>query len=734
MKSKYLLIGLFLLVAALALAACGTATPEPTQAPPPQPTQACPEVPEAPECPVPPEPVVAEVPFEEAWASSPHNDAVAEAFIHWNEEDPAEVPASCAKCHSTPGYQDFLGLDGTEFGVVDNPAPIGSTVECAACHNEVTLEMTSVVFPSGIEVTDLGDQARCMQCHQGRSSTVQVAAAIEEAGLTGDPDTISEELGFINIHYYAAAATRLGTEAKGGFEYEGKSYDARFDHVAGYDSCQDCHNPHTLELKVEECSVCHTDVASAEDLENIRMQGSLVDYDGDGDVSESIQAELDGMRAMLLQAIRAYASEVSGTPIAYSEQTHPYFFIDGDDNGEVDEGEAVRDNMFVAWTPRLVKAAYNYQTSLKDPGAFAHGGKYMIELMYDSIEDLNQALSTPVDLSTAHRVDAGHFASSEEPFRHWDEEGEVPGTCARCHSAQGLPTYLKDGTNVSVHPASGLNCATCHNDLSTFTRFEVGAVTFPSGAQLDLGDSDANLCLNCHQGRESSVSLQAAIDRAGVGDDEVSEALRFRNPHYFAAGATRFGTEAKGAYEYPGQTYNGLFGHVDAFVLCTQCHDTHGLTIRVEGCGACHAGVEGEEDLQNIRLDPTGQAIDYDGDGDTSEGIAGEVQTMDDTLYAAIQAYAAETAGSPIAYNPASYPYWFIDANANGTADADEGDGYASWTPRLLKAAYNFTWVSKDPGAFAHNNEYVMQFLYDSINDIGGDVSGMTRPTPPPAQ
>jgi hypothetical protein len=42
--------------------------------------------------------------------------------------------------------------------------------------------------------------------------------------------------------------------------------------------------------------------------------------------------------------------------------------------------------------------------------------------------------------------------------------------------------------------------------------------------------------------------------------------------------------------------------------------------------------------------------------------------------------------------------------------------------------------VSKDPGAFAHNNEYVMQFLYDSINDIGGDVSGMTRPTPPPAQ
>ena len=48
-----------------------------------------------------PESAVAVVPFEEEWASSPHADASAEAFIHWDEDDPAEVPTSCAKCHST---------------------------------------------------------------------------------------------------------------------------------------------------------------------------------------------------------------------------------------------------------------------------------------------------------------------------------------------------------------------------------------------------------------------------------------------------------------------------------------------------------------------------------------------------------------------------------------------------------------------------------------------------------
>ncbi|MGW8317911.1 MAG: cytochrome c3 family protein, partial [Candidatus Promineifilaceae bacterium] len=126
------------------------------------------------EVPMETEPAV-EVPFEELWMGSGHADATAEAFVHWNEDDPPEVPTSCAKCHSTPGYQDYIGADGSEAGVVDQAAPIGTTVECVACHNDVTLTMSSVVFPSGVEVTGLGPEARCMQCHQGRESGVSVA-------------------------------------------------------------------------------------------------------------------------------------------------------------------------------------------------------------------------------------------------------------------------------------------------------------------------------------------------------------------------------------------------------------------------------------------------------------------------------------------------------------------------------------------------------------------------------
>ena len=63
------------------------------------------------------------------WFRSAHADAAAEAFRHWDEDDPQAVPAGCAKCHSEGGYLDFLGMDGTEAGVVDNDAAIG-TVAC----------------------------------------------------------------------------------------------------------------------------------------------------------------------------------------------------------------------------------------------------------------------------------------------------------------------------------------------------------------------------------------------------------------------------------------------------------------------------------------------------------------------------------------------------------------------------------------------------------------------------
>jgi len=589
-------------------------------------------------------------------------------------------------------------------------------------------------------MTGLGPEARCMECHQGRASSLSVDNAIEEAGLT-DMDTVSEDLGFTNIHYFAAAATQAGGVAMGGYQYPAQVYDSKFAHVEEFDSCEGCHNSHTLELKLEECQSCHEGVLSLEDLPDIRWQGSLVDYDGDGDMEEGIAYEIEGLQEMLYQAMQAYASEVPGTGIVYESHTYPYFFIDGNSNGEADEDEANYGNQYNAWTGRLAKAAYNYQTSLKDPGAYAHGGKYIIQLLYDSIEDMNTVLSSPVDLTKAHRIDHGHFAGSEEAFRHWDEDepAVVSASCSKCHSAEGLPLFIKEGVSITQPTANGLLCSTCHESVGKNESpiYVVEEVEFPSGLVVTLENSDENtlLCMNCHQGRQSTTHVNNAIE--GLDPDAASEGLRFLNVHYFAAGTTRYGTQAQGAYEYPGQDYNGYYAHAEEVGSCTSCHSSHALEVQVEACAECHADVASIEDVYAIRGPGGDEAknapppVDYDGDGDAEEGIKGEIETMHEALYIALQDYAANVVGTGIVYESHSYPYFFTDANANNQPDPDEanyGNRYVTWSPRLLQAAYNYQYAAKDPGAFAHNPEYVIQALYDSLNDIGGDVSGMTRP------
>jgi hypothetical protein len=728
---KYLIIIILLAGLGLILAACTAATPAATESPTQAPAPTCP-------APAPCPTAVAgpEAPFQALWEASPHNDAASEAFVHWDEEEDKAVPTNCATCHSSTGYQDFLGADGSEAGVVDAPAPIGTTVNCTACHNDATANLTSVSFLSGVTINNLGPEARCMVCHQGRATKVTVDDLIAKFEAT-DADAVVEPIvdgetttrfGFINVHYYAAAITLYGTEVKGGYEYEGKAYDAKNDHVEGYATCVGCHNPHSLEVKVDECAACHEGVATVEDLKAIRMVSSAPDYDGDGDVVEGMAGEIEGLQASLYAGIVAYAADNIGTGIVYDSAAHPYWFADADADGTADMADDAN-VAYATWTPRLLKAAYNYQVSLKDPGAYAHGNKYIIQLLFDSLEDVNSALSSPIEMGAMHRDDAGHFAGNTEPFRHWDgEEGNVPGSCAKCHAATGLPQFFTEGVNVTNKASNGFLCSTCHDGANFPATYTVDEVTFPSGAQVTFGEgAPANLCLACHQGRESTVSVDRALGPAEL--DTPSEANRFRNVHYFAAGATLFGTEVKGIYEYEGKTYLGRFMHEGNLNTCTSCHDPHVLAVNTEACAGCHQ----TDDPAEIRLNSTG---DYDGDGDVTEGLKGEVDTYAEKLLAAIEAYSTGIAEVGIIYDSHAYPYWFIDADGDGEADVNaEGaaTGYNAWTPRLLKAAYNYQYSQKDPGAYTHNGLYVMQALYDSIADLKTrvptiDNAGMLRP------
>ncbi len=694
--------------------------------------------------------VVPEVPFALAWASSGHADKTSPAFTHWDTTNPPQVAVPCAKCHTTSGYQQFLATGSV------TPQPIGQTVECMACHNNLANAKTSIKFNSGLIVNNLGQESNCMECHQGISSGPQVQTAIDTAALAND-DTPSDKLVWTAVapHYFTAAISMFGKEGGGGYQYPGMEYDVRFQHVQNYDTCQSCHNQHSLTFRYDECAKCHEDVdpanPSVDQLHEIRMEGSGVDYDGNGNRRDGMYFELEGLANKLYAAIQAYSAQVAGKPIVYDGAVYPYWFNDTNGNGQVDTGENTFGNQYKSFTNRSLKAAYNYQLWSKDPGAYAHGGKYIIELMYDGIMDINPKITPQIDMTNAHREDPGHFASAQMPWRDWDAaapeaplDGEVEQACGRCHSADGLPLIVNNTGSNGLPPVtvsggnsyalsikepvtSALMCTTCHKELGgDWARNSVPKVQFPSGAVLTFAADavDDNICMTCHQGRESTTSVNFV--EAGKPDDTVDAALRFKNIHYLAAGATLWGNDAKGMYQYTGNTYRGKLSHVPTQDTCTECHSAHRLAVRWDSttpptCQTCHGPMTSAEDLLNIRF--ATDTTDWNGNGNITEGVYYEIKGMNDALYDAIKLYAKDVVGTCIVYAPDAYPYFYVDANCNGVKDPDETTGYNKWTPRLQRNTFNLNYVVKEPGNFAHNPMYTLQVLYDNLTDMSQKVN-----------
>lgn len=289
----------------------------------------------------------------------------------------------------------------------------------------------------------------------------------------------------------------------------------------------------------------------------------------------------------------------------------------------------------------------------------------------------------------------GHFNRDGKPFHYWDKQKEIPAVCARCHAAEGIPEYLKQGRNAPApHVKNAYTCTNCHSNMLTYARHSVAQVNFPSGISLSSGNSDANLCMTCHQGRESTASVNKAI--AGQAPDTPNPKLAFIHVHYFPAGATLYGTEAKVAYEYEGKAYAGRFSHVAGINTCTACHEAHTGDLRTEKCAGCHQG-------------------------GIPKARAAEIEAQKRQLYDAIQSYARAAGGTSIAFSPASFPYWYADTNGNGKVDPEElkpDNSYKAYTPRLVQATYNWTYVTRDPGAAYHNSRYTLQLLHDTRESL----------------
>jgi hypothetical protein len=110
--------------------------------------------------------------------------------------------------------------------------------------------------------------------------------------------------------------------------------------------------------------------------------------------------EIAGLQTQLYAAIQTYAKNVGDVGIGFSEAAYPHWFTDKNGNGRIDPEEVSMDNAYHAYTPRLLEAVYNYTYySIRDPGGAYHNGRYVLQLLRDSLESLGASGKADANMS-----------------------------------------------------------------------------------------------------------------------------------------------------------------------------------------------------------------------------------------------------------------------------------------------------------------------------------------------
>jgi len=328
--------------------------------------------------------------------------------------------------------------------------------------------------------------------------------------------------------------------------------------------------------------------------------------------------------------------------------------------------------------------------------------------------------------------------------------------CNQCHHGLGAIDYMKDrqGTPSAqvLWGDATVVCITCHEThkdpqgfgknvrvpviLSYNPQFadpvknpRGGINKFMDGTDIppEAANSNSLICLFCHQGRESGLTVYTRIkprlDPYTNPDQVINPAgFSFVNPHYLDSGSLVW---SRNAWEYffqgvPQRYTTGNASH--QFKNCAGCHmgaanadDTEGghtWIPRVETCQECHGPITSFQEIP--------ASADYDGDG-TLESVFNEIGELapDGSSGTGLfgQLVAALNAKG-IFYNPNSYPYLFTAT----------GGQFRAFTTHTLSASFNLAWSYKSGSCvYYHNSKYVVQILQDSLRALGVTPAG-TRP------
>jgi hypothetical protein len=284
----------------------------------------------------------------------------------------------CQKCHTNEGFIAY-----TQKG---EPDPKEYIVEpsqpgCFTCHmphekGDFSLRIITPVTLANGKIFDVGHGNLCANCHKATTDAAKMVVAVPSNKIDAD----------WGPHRGPQADIVRGTNA---YEFPGKKYGSSAHKDILNDGCISCHmnlpvgravglshqvGGHSFQiagetLNLSACNSCHRGVTQAPQAAvfNIIAQE---DYDHNGK-KEPYQLEVQGLLDQLVNK--------DGTGLLQSLEP-PFYNADG--SFHFVKSDAAR-------SAAEVGALYNYRMIVNDRSLGIHNAKYVIQILYDSIQALD---------------------------------------------------------------------------------------------------------------------------------------------------------------------------------------------------------------------------------------------------------------------------------------------------------------------------------------------------------
>lgn len=345
-------------------------------------------------------------------------------------------------------------------------------------------------------------------------------------------------------------------------------------------------------------------------------------------------------------------------------------------------------------------------------------------------------------------------------------------SCQRCHTTTGFAAYAdalgKGNTSLAAAIFAGnqpplaynanfkpemLECKGCHVDNRGNLRnpgaykasYKIPVGGFPSIFPLNAdvsyqypNISASNVCMPCHTGRGSGKALHDLNTGQTAAATVDFSNLGFPDGHYLTAGGTMF----KGTpYEYAGRNYADPASYKHNQIGTPNAPNT-GSNGPCVGCHMDRTGMGGNHLFEPISTNTgtiiVSSEICFNCHAGSSIDFGMVVQDEKDNFEFALEALETQLDLVSGYTFTTSYPY-FATTNWLSAGDSDTAGNTTG--KNNLGAAFNFSLLHHEPGAYVHNSRYVKRILYDSLDwiddgqmnySVGATLSARCTSTPQP--